>query len=241
MSALTSSSSPAAPNAGGSEQHTAKLFTAKLFTSPTHPSHAALTSYFSTLEATFSSSVNFKVIDCDSESQDTEDECDLHDILSIPTFIIVNAAGEVKGREEKGDTGQFTSMLTAALKAGEGAAAGTALTEVMSEQDKLELRIRNIIGTKGLVVFIKGTRDNPRCGFTGKMIDILNATEVNGCPLQYETFDILGPDDQDVRAHAKKMFDWPTFPMVFHNGEMIGGLDVIKEMQEDGEWEEMFE
>jgi len=78
------------------------------------------------------------------------------------------------------------------------------------------------------MIFVKGDRDVPRCGFSRQLIDILNATNV-----PYETFDILG--DEEVRQGLKTFSNWPTYPQVYVKGELVGGLDIIKEMKESGE------
>ena len=78
------------------------------------------------------------------------------------------------------------------------------------------------------MAFIKGTRDEPRCGFTRQLIEILKNKNI-----KYGTFDILS--DNEVREGLKKYSNWPTYPQVYINSELIGGLDIIKELVENGE------
>jgi len=73
------------------------------------------------------------------------------------------------------------------------------------------------------MVFMKGDRNTPRCGFSKQLIGILNETKI-----PYETFDIL--TDEEVRQGLKTYSDWPTYPQVYVKGELIGGLDIIKEL-----------
>jgi Grx4 family monothiol glutaredoxin len=80
------------------------------------------------------------------------------------------------------------------------------------------------------MTFIKGTRDEPRCGFTRQLIEILKNKNV-----KFGTFDILS--DNDVREGLKKYSNWPTYPQVYINNELIGGLDIIKELIENGEFD----
>lgn len=75
---------------------------------------------------------------------------------------------------------------------------------------------------------MKGDRNAPKCGFSKQLILILNETGVT-----YETFDIL--TDEEVRQGLKTFSDWPTYPQVYVNGELQGGLDIIKEMKASGE------
>ena len=70
---------------------------------------------------------------------------------------------------------------------------------------------------------MKGDRNAPRCGFSKQLIAIVDET---GLP--YETFDIL--TDEDVRQGLKTYSDWPTYPQVYVKGELVGGLDIIKEL-----------
>lgn len=78
------------------------------------------------------------------------------------------------------------------------------------------------------MIFMKGDRTAPRCGFSKQLIQIINETGV-----AYETFDILA--DEEVRQGLKTYSDWPTYPQVYVNGELQGGLDIIKEMKASGE------
>ena len=89
-------------------------------------------------------------------------------------------------------------------------------------------RLKKLVNKSPLMIFVKGDRDVPRCGFSRQLIDILNATNV-----PYETFDILG--DEEVRQGLKTFSNWPTYPQVYVKGELVGGLDIIKEMKESGE------
>ncbi|KAJ8956222.1 hypothetical protein NQ314_006755 [Rhamnusium bicolor] len=92
----------------------------------------------------------------------------------------------------------------------------------------LEERLKSLINKSNVMLFMKGDRNAPRCGFSKQTIEILNNTGV-----QYETFDILS--DEDVRQGLKTYSDWPTYPQLYVNGDLIGGLDIIKEMLASGE------
>ena len=79
-----------------------------------------------------------------------------------------------------------------------------------------------------LMIFMKGDRFTPKCGFSRQLIDIVNETK-----LPFETFDIL--TDEEVRQGLKTFSNWPTYPQVYAKGNLIGGLDIIKELKEAGE------
>ena len=83
------------------------------------------------------------------------------------------------------------------------------------------------------MMFIKGTLDAPKCKFTRKLVDSL-------APYSYrniKTFSIL--DDERIRQWLKFYSNWPTFPQVFIDGSFVGGIDVVTELIEDGEFDEM--
>ena len=90
--------------------------------------------------------------------------------------------------------------------------------------------IRRIVARDRVVVFIKGTRDAPECGFTSRILALLDSYR-----LKYTTFDIL--QDEAVREKAKQFARWKTFPMLFVDGEFIGGIDIVSELIEEGEFD----
>lgn len=104
------------------------------------------------------------------------------------------------------------------------------LESQLPQQENLEDRLRKLVNKAPVMLFMKGTPDIPRCGFSKQTIDILSATGVS-----YDTFDIL--TDEDVRQGLKKFSNWPTYPQLYVKGELVGGLDIIKELKESGELE----
>ncbi|XP_055379374.1 glutaredoxin 3 [Condylostylus longicornis] len=99
---------------------------------------------------------------------------------------------------------------------------------VGESKESLEDRLKNLINRAKVMVFMKGAKDAPRCGFSKQLMTILNDTGV-----AFETFDILS--DEDVRQGLKIYSDWPTYPQVYVKGELIGGLDIVKELVSSGE------
>merc|ERR1711994_665696 len=94
----------------------------------------------------------------------------------------------------------------------------------------LEQRMKELINTGDVMIFMKGNRNEPRCGFSRQLMEIMKETE-----LEFATFDIL--TDDDIRQGLKKFSNWPTYPQVYVKGELVGGLDIIKELQESGDLE----
>eukprot|EP01018_Ginkgo_biloba_P033558 Gb_37365 [translate_table: standard] len=95
-------------------------------------------------------------------------------------------------------------------------------------KESLENRLKSIISSSPVMLFMKGTPDAPRCGFSSKVV---NALKDEGLSFGY--FDILS--DEEVRQGLKTYSNWPTFPQIYHKGELIGGCDIVLEMQKTGE------
>nr|XP_033324959.1 glutaredoxin-3-like isoform X2 [Megalopta genalis] len=104
--------------------------------------------------------------------------------------------------------------------------------EAWKPQQNLEDRLKKLTNQAPCMLFMKGNPANPRCGFSRTIVSILDS-----CNADYQSFDIL--QDNDVREGLKKFSNWPTYPQLYINGELIGGLDIVKEMNEAGEFESM--
>ena len=82
------------------------------------------------------------------------------------------------------------------------------------------------------MLFMKGTRERPQCGFSKQVIEVLNHFLSD-----YGTFDVLS--DGEMREGIKEFSEWPTIPQLYVNGEFIGGCDIVKEMYQSGELQEL--
>lgn len=89
-------------------------------------------------------------------------------------------------------------------------------------------RIREQLDNNSVLLYMKGTPDFPQCGFSGQTVAALNAI---GNP--YATVNIL--EDPEIREGMKVFSNWPTFPQLYVNGELVGGCDIIVEMYHSGE------
>jgi len=95
-------------------------------------------------------------------------------------------------------------------------------------------KIGKLIGDHKIMVFMKGNKLMPQCGFSNQVVQILN---ILGVP--YETVDVL--EDGDIRQGVKEYSNWPTIPQVYINGEFVGGSDVMTELYQKGELQQMVE
>lgn len=89
-------------------------------------------------------------------------------------------------------------------------------------------RLRGLVNSSPVMLFMKGKPDDPRCGFSRKVVDILRQEKV-----KFESFDIL--TDDEVRQGLKVYSNWSSYPQLYIEGELIGGSDIVLEMQKSGE------
>ncbi|KAJ0262269.1 Bifunctional monothiol glutaredoxin-S16 [Hirschfeldia incana] len=100
----------------------------------------------------------------------------------------------------------------------------------------LEELIDRLVKENKVVAFIKGSRSAPQCGFSQRVVGILESQGVD-----YETVDVLDDDyNHGLREKLKSYSNWPTFPQVFVKGELLGGCDILTSMYENGELANMF-
>ena len=95
-------------------------------------------------------------------------------------------------------------------------------------------RIDNLVKQNKIMVFMKGTKLMPQCGFYNNGVQIINTL---GVP--YETIDVLA--DPEIRQGIKEYSSWPTIPQVYINGEFLGGSDILIELYQKGELQQMVE
>ena len=94
--------------------------------------------------------------------------------------------------------------------------------------EQIRDEIKRAISEERVMLFMKGTPDMPRCGFSARISQILNASGA-----EYAAMDIL-PDPR-IRQELSELSGWPTIPQLFVGGELVGGCDIVTEMFETGE------
>ena len=92
--------------------------------------------------------------------------------------------------------------------------------------------IKKTVEDNEIVLFMKGTRDFPQCGFSGRAVQILGA-----CGAEFESVDVLA--DEQVREGIKQFSNWPTVPQLYIKGNFIGGSDIMMEMYQSGELQQI--
>jgi monothiol glutaredoxin len=93
-------------------------------------------------------------------------------------------------------------------------------------------RIQQIISGNPVVIFMKGTPQLPQCGFSMRAAEALKA-----CNVSFAHVDVLA--EPEFRQNLPRYSNWPTFPQIFINGELVGGCDIVDELFQSGELQKM--
>ncbi|HEX6229588.1 MAG TPA: Grx4 family monothiol glutaredoxin [Solirubrobacterales bacterium] len=94
---------------------------------------------------------------------------------------------------------------------------------------QLKEKVEQLIAENPVLLFMKGTPEEPRCGFSLRVVKVLDALDV-----EYGAIDVL-PALQPLRDVTGEISDWQTFPQLYVNGELLGGCDIVEEMFQSGE------
>ncbi|WP_421703805.1 Grx4 family monothiol glutaredoxin [Aliiroseovarius sp.] len=95
-------------------------------------------------------------------------------------------------------------------------------------------RIDETVKSADVVLYMKGTKEMPQCGFSSRVAGVLNFMGV-----EYTDVNVLA--DEEIRAGIKEYSDWPTIPQLYVKGEFVGGCDIITEMTLSGELDTLFD
>ncbi|KAK3606046.1 hypothetical protein CHS0354_006391 [Potamilus streckersoni] len=157
------------------------------------------------------------------EAEDVPVISERYNISAVPTFIFIKNKKEVD-RLDGANAGELTKKLKVL------AIASSVTTSEPAPQPKEDLntRLKKLIEAAPVMLFMKGTPAEPRCGFSRQIVQLLNERNV-----KYSSFDIL--QDEEVRQGLKTYSNWPTYPQLYVNGDLLGGVDIVKEMAESGE------
>ncbi|SCV00374.1 LAME_0G09296g1_1 [Lachancea meyersii CBS 8951] len=193
--------------------------------------------------------VNKEVVFLAVNADDHSEIAELFEVSSVPYFVLIRNGTilhEVSGADPKAFVkalSRFNGSLAASnsqsgvsqgdkamgMDNGEDEAAEEEEEDEETEEELIE-RLKKLTQAAPVMMFMKGTPSEPKCGFSRQMVGILREYQV-----RFGFFDIL--KDDSVRQGLKKFSDWPTFPQLYISGEFQGGLDIIKEsLEEDSEF-----
>jgi len=151
--------------------------------------------------------------------QDEEVRQGLKTFSNWPTYPQLYAGGELLGG---------CDIVLEMAAGGELKAALEEATAAAMPEEDINARLAKLVKSSKVVLFMKGDRGEPRCGFSRKVVEALDDTGV-----EYSTFDIL--QDEEVRQGLKTFSNWPTYPQLYAGGELLGGCDIVLEMAAGGE------
>lgn len=162
-------------------------------------------------------SVSFGLVEAEAVPEVSE----LYEISVVPTFL--SFAGEKLNEKLESFELEKVNLLLKKLS--------NVQEEIVQPEVSLNDRLHALINSSQVKLFMKGNPETPRCGFSKQIIEILNENHI-----EYTTFDIL--QDDEVRQGLKTYSDWPTYPQLYVNGSLAGGLDIVKEMVAGGNLKE---
>lgn len=187
------------------------------------------------------SSIKFLQID----AEEMEDISESFDVNAVPFFVIMKGT-EVLSRISGANPAELQASLQK-YSPDSGTVIPPALTPqprptptsaengtaavpetVDSDDGDLDSRLKKLVNAAPVMLFMKGSPSAPQCGFSRTLVGLLREEGI-----RYGFFNILA--DNDVRQGLKEFSEWPTFPQLYVGGEFVGGLDVVREMVENGE------
>ncbi|KAI1430102.1 glutaredoxin [Xylaria sp. FL1777] len=147
--------------------------------------------------------------------------------VKVRTAIETHAKATINGTTATASTNGATNSITDSKAAEEPAVAEVeAEVDPAKAKDELFKRLGELVKAAPVMLFMKGTPSSPQCGFSRQLVALLRERSV-----KYGFFNILA--DDEVRQGLKEFADWPTYPQLWMDGELVGGLDIIKEELEN--------
>ena len=98
--------------------------------------------------------------------------------------------------------------------------------------DEIQTTIKKVVENNNVVLFMKGTKETPQCGFSNAVVNTLSFMNVD-----FKDVNVL--EDDNLREGIKSFTDWPTIPQLYVKGEFVGGCDIIQDMYKSGELSEV--
>ncbi|AFR93743.2 Grx4 family monothiol glutaredoxin [Cryptococcus neoformans C23] len=173
------------------------------------------------------------------EAEQLADISESFDIEAVPSFLLLRGH-TLLARHSGADASLLHSLLTqhaspsAPLSTSSAQPQAPAAAQRPRTEAEIVARCHELMNKHKVVLFMKGNPTAPKCGFSRQTVGLLREQGV-----EFAWFDIFS--DEDVRQGLKKVNDWPTFPQIIVNGELVGGLDILREMIENGEWQELMD
>lgn len=151
-------------------------------------------------------------------------------VLSVP-MVVCLAKGKSHIKIDTLETSKLIKTIEEELKRYDilsGDVASSEEGKSVDPKERFNEYLKKLTSRSPVMIFMKGQPEQPRCGFSKQLVALLAKHDI-----QYDSFDIL--QDEDVRQGLKEFSDWPTYPQVYAKGEFIGGLDILKQLDDQGE------
>uniref|UniRef100_A0A8C8YM35 Glutaredoxin 3 n=1 Tax=Prolemur simus TaxID=1328070 RepID=A0A8C8YM35_PROSS len=152
------------------------------------------------------------------EAEAVPEVSEKYEISSVPTFLFFKNSQKI----DRLDGAHAPELTKKVQRHASSASFPPSANEHLKED--LNLRLKKLTHAAPCMLFMKGTPQEPRCGFSRQMVEILHKHNI-----QFSSFDIFS--DEEVRQGLKTYSNWPTYPQLYVSGELIGGLDIIKELE----------
>ena len=156
-----------------------------------------------------------------------------YNVPSVPYFLFFKAGqlvDRLQGANALALSTKFNSLASSHSSIAAGAPARPVEQAARSENNDLNARLAALVHSSPVMLFMKGSPDAPKCGFSRRVVEALRGPAA--CA-SFGHFDILS--DDAVREGLKTFSDWPTYPQLYIRGELIGGCDIVEEMAKNGE------
>ena len=132
--------------------------------------------------------------------------------------------------KEMQESGDFVEQLDAMEFVMKASVDG--ISDKEGASSSLNKKLEQLVNRHRIMLFMKGIPSSPRCGFSRQIVEILDSFNIS-----YDAFNIL--EDDEVRQGLKEYSDWPTYPQLYVEGDLVGGLDIVKEMEESGDLKDL--
>eukprot|EP00741_Cyanophora_paradoxa_P009440 tig00000144_g9144.t1 len=162
------------------------------------------------------------------EAEELSDVSEAYSVASVPTFVLVRGSRTLD-TFVGADAPELAKRVAAAL-----GSSGPAVPPPAPKED-LNTRLGKLVTSAPIMLFMKGSPEQPVCGFSRQIVQVLE--HAGAAPGTYGSFNILA--DEEVRQGLKEFSKWPTFPQLYISGQLVGGLDIAKEMFETGDLQSM--
>lgn len=172
------------------------------------------------IEAMSEKYVNIKFYYVDAESQ--SEISNQYNVTMVPTFVAIQN-GKLFGKKVEGANPSDILELVKSVPDHRLSSSITTSSNNNQHTPDIKARLNQLVNSSPVMLFMKGTPVEPKCGFSRQIVEILKSNQI-----PFSFFNIL--TDNLVREELKVFSEWPTYPQLYVNGEFVGGLDIVKEL-----------